>query len=78
MEKYIVSARKYRPSTFKTIVGQHALSETLKNAVKTGRLAHSYLFCGQRGVGKTTTARIVANAVNCEHLTTEGEPCNEC
>ena len=78
MEKYIVSARKYRPSTFKTIVGQHALSETLKNAVKTGRLAHSYLFCGQRGVGKTTTARIFPKAINCEHLTPDGEPCNEC
>ena len=78
MEKYIVSARKYRPSTFKTIVGQHALAATLKNAVKTGRLAHSYLFCGQRGVGKTTTARIFAKAINCEHLTPDGEPCNEC
>ena len=78
MEKYIVSARKYRPSSFKTIVGQHALAATLKNAVKTGRLAHSYLFCGQRGVGKTTTARIFAKAINCEHLTPDGEPCNEC
>lgn len=78
MEKYIVSARKYRPSTFKSIVGQHALTNTLKNAVQTGRLAHSYLFCGQRGVGKTTTARIFAKAINCEHLTADGEPCNEC
>ena len=78
MESYIVSARKYRPATFKTVVGQHALVNTLKNAIKSGRLAHSYLFCGQRGVGKTTMARIFAKAINCEHLTAEGEPCNEC
>ena len=78
MESYIVSARKYRPSTFKPVVGQHALVNTLKNAVKSGRLAHSYLFCGQRGVGKTTMARIFAKAINCEHLTADGEPCNEC
>lgn len=78
MESYIVSARKYRPSTFKSVVGQHALVNTLKNAVKAGRLAHSYLFCGQRGVGKTTMARIFAKAINCEHLTVDGEPCNEC
>lgn len=78
MESYIVSARKYRPSTFKSVVGQHALVNTLKNAVKSGRLAHSYLFCGQRGVGKTTMARIFAKAINCEHLTADGEPCNEC
>lgn len=78
MESYIVSARKYRPSTFKSVVGQHSLVNTLKNAVKSGRLAHSYLFCGQRGVGKTTMARIFAKAINCEHLTADGEPCNEC
>lgn len=78
MESYIVSARKYRPSMFKSVVGQHALVNTLKNAVKSGRLAHSYLFCGQRGVGKTTMARIFAKAINCEHLTADGEPCNEC
>ena len=78
MESYIVSARKSRPSTFKSVVGQHALVNTLKNAVKSGRLAHSYLFCGQRGVGKTTMARIFAKAINCEHLTADGEPCNEC
>lgn len=78
MENYIVSARKYRPSTFKSVVGQHALVNTLKNAVISGRLAHSYLFCGQRGVGKTTMARIFAKAINCEHLTADGEPCNKC
>lgn len=78
MESYVVSARKYRPATFKSVVGQHALVNTLRNAVKSGRLAHSYLFCGQRGVGKTTTARIFAKAINCEHLTADGDPCNEC
>ena len=78
MESYIVSARKYSPSTFKSVVGKHALVNTLKNAVKSGRLAHSYLFCGQRGVGKTSMARIFAKAINCEHLTADGEPCNEC
>ncbi len=78
MESYIVSARKYRPATFKSVVGQHALVNTLKNAITSGRLAHSYLFCGQRGVGKTTMARIFAKAINCEHLTADGEPCNEC
>ena len=65
MENYIVSARKYRPMTFDTVVGQHALTTTLKNAVKSGKLAHAYLFCGPRGVGKTTCARIFAKAINC-------------
>lgn len=78
MDNYIVSARKYRPSTFKSVVGQHALVNTLKNAILSGRLAHSYLFCGQRGVGKTTMARIFAKAINCSNLTADGEPCNEC
>lgn len=78
MEPYIVSARKYRPSTFASVVGQKALTATLKNAVASGRLAHSYLFCGSRGVGKTSCARIFAKAINCEHRTPDGEPCNEC
>lgn len=78
MENYIVSARKYRPSTFASVVGQKALTGTLKNAVATGRLAHSYLFCGPRGVGKTSCARIFAKTINCEHRTPEGEACNEC
>ncbi len=78
MEQYIVSARKYRPSTFASVVGQKALTSTLKNAVATGRLAHSYLFCGSRGVGKTSCARIFAKTINCEHRTPDGEPCNEC
>ncbi len=78
MENYIVSARKYRPMTFDTVVGQHALTTTLKNAVKSGKLAHAYLFCGPRGVGKTTCARIFAKAINCMNPTAEGEACNEC
>lgn len=78
MAQYIVSARKYRPSTFASVVGQKALATTLKNAVKTGRLAHSYLFCGPRGVGKTSCARIFAKTINCEHPTPDGEACNEC
>ena len=78
MENFIVSARKYRPSTFDTVVGQKALIVTLKNAILTGKLAHAYLFCGPRGVGKTTCARIFAKSINCEHLTPEGEACNEC
>ncbi|MCM1255180.1 MAG: DNA polymerase III subunit gamma/tau [Duncaniella sp.] len=78
MENYIVSARKYRPSTFDSVVGQKALTATLKNAIATQRLAHSYLFCGSRGVGKTSCARIFAKTINCEHPTAQGEACNEC
>ncbi len=78
MEDYIVSARKYRPSTFESVVGQRALTTTLKNAIATGKLAHAYLFCGPRGVGKTTCARIFAKTINCLHPTADGEACNEC
>ncbi|MDE6276605.1 MAG: DNA polymerase III subunit gamma/tau [Muribaculaceae bacterium] len=78
MEQYIVSARKYRPSTFATVVGQQALTETLKNAIAGNKLAHAYLFCGSRGVGKTSCARIFAKTINCEHPTPDGEACNEC
>ena len=78
MEEYIFSARKYRPSNFDSVVGQSALTTTLKNAVKSGKLAHAYLFCGPRGVGKTTCARIFAKAINCQHPTADGEACNEC
>lgn len=78
MEKYLVSALKYRPSTFSSVVGQKALTTTLKNAVATGRLAHSYLFCGSRGVGKTSCARIFAKTINCLNPTADGEACNEC
>ena len=76
--EYIVSARKYRPLTFDTVVGQASLTTTLKNAVKSGKLAHAYLFCGPRGVGKTTCARIFAKAINCQNPTPDGEACNEC
>ena len=76
--EYIVSARKYRPMSFDTVVGQAALTTTLKNAVKSGKLAHAYLFCGPRGVGKTTCARIFAKAINCQNPTADGEACNEC
>ena len=78
MEEYIVSARKYRPMTFDSVVGQSSLTTTLKNAVKSGKLAHAYLFCGPRGVGKTTCARIFAKAINCLTPTEEGEACNHC
>ncbi len=76
--EYIVSARKYRPMSFDSVVGQSALTTTLKNAVKTGKLAHAYLFCGPRGVGKTTCARIFARAINCQNPTQEGEACGSC
>ena len=77
-ENYIVSARKYRPTTFSSVVGQKALTDTLRNAIATNRLAHAYLFCGSRGVGKTSCARIFAKSINCEHPTPQGDPCNEC
>lgn len=78
MENYIVSARKYRPSTFESVVGQRALTTTLKNAIATQKLAHAYLFCGPRGVGKTTCARIFAKTINCMTPTSDGEACNQC
>lgn len=78
MENYIVSARKYRPTTFESVVGQQALTQTLRNAIRSNRLAHAYLFCGPRGVGKTTCARIFAKTINCLNPTTEHEACNEC
>ena len=76
--EYIVSARKYRPTSFDTVVGQQALTTTLKNAVSSGKLAHAYLFCGPRGVGKTTCARIFAKAINCMSPTANGEACGQC
>ncbi|MDE6263386.1 MAG: DNA polymerase III subunit gamma/tau, partial [Muribaculaceae bacterium] len=78
MEKYLVSARKYRPATFASVVGQKALAATLKNSIATDRLAHAYLFCGSRGVGKTSCARIFAKTINCTNRTPDGEACNEC
>ncbi|MFI5131105.1 MAG: DNA polymerase III subunit gamma/tau [Chitinophagales bacterium] len=78
MDKFIVSARKYRPQTFDTVVGQSHITTTLKNAIKHNQLAHAFLFCGPRGVGKTTCARILAKTINCEHQTKEGEACNKC
>jgi DNA polymerase-3 subunit gamma/tau len=78
MEKFIVSARKYRPQTFDTVVGQEHITTTLKNAIKSNQLAHAFLFCGPRGVGKTTCARILAKTINCENQTPEGEACNKC
>ena len=78
MEQYLVSARKYRPATFASVVGQKALATTLKNAIKSDRLAHAYLFCGSRGVGKTSCARIFAKTINCTNRTPDGEACNQC
>ncbi len=78
MENYIVSARKYRPTTFDTVVGQTSITSTLKNAIKNNHLAQSFLFCGPRGIGKTTCARIFAKTINCENLSDNLEPCNKC
>ena len=78
MDNFIVSARKYRPTTFHSVVGQESITTTLKNAIRTGKVAQAFLFCGPRGVGKTTCARIFAKALNCEHLTDDCEPCNTC
>ena len=78
MDYYIVSARKYRPATYKSVIGQNALTTTLKNAISNNKLAHAYLFCGPRGVGKTTCARIFAKTINCFDLTSENEACNAC
>ena len=78
MENYIVSARKYRPDTFTSVVGQPSITSTLKNAIRSNHLAHAYLFCGPRGVGKTTSARIFAKTINCLNLGSDTEPCNQC
>lgn len=78
MDKFVVSARKYRPQTFDTVVGQSHITTTLKNAIRHNQLAHAFLFCGPRGVGKTTCARILAKTINCENQTKDGEACNKC
>lgn len=74
MTDYIVSARKYRPESFETLIGQDNIAKTLKNSIQRGQLAHAYLFCGPRGVGKTTTARIFAKMINCSNPSADGEP----
>ena len=78
MDNFVVSARKYRPATFASVVGQEHITRTLKNAILTGQLPQAFLFCGSRGVGKTTCARILAKTINCEHRTADGEACNQC
>ena len=78
MEQYIVSARKYRPDSFETLIGQDNIAKTLKNSIVRGQLAHAYLFCGPRGVGKTSAARIFAKTINCEHPGPDMEPCGQC
>src|SRR6187551_3777670 len=78
MENFVVSARKYRPATFETVVGQQHITTTLQNAIKNNHLAQAFLFCGPRGVGKTTCARILAKTINCVNLTADVEACNEC
>ena len=78
MSQYIVSARKYRPDSFGTLIGQDNIAQTLKNSILRGQLAHAYLFCGPRGVGKTTTARIFAKMINCSNPSADMEPCGTC
>ena len=77
MSDYIVSARKYRPDSFDALIGQETIAKTLKNSIERGKIAHAYLFCGPRGVGKTSTARIFAKAINCAHPTADMEPCGQ-